>query len=157
MSRVYTTAIAIGATIAKAFGGDVRNAAGSLKKLADATKQLKAAEKSASAFKKLDDEVGRAKGRLDTASAALRKLDASERAAGGATAESTKWRKAGNREVASASRQFDRATKAAQKNAEALRAMGVDTSKLTSEQQRLAHSLEATERQEKALERYNQA
>jgi hypothetical protein len=157
VSRIYQTAIAIGATISKAFGSDVRNAAESIKKLSEATKQLKGAEKSAAAFKKLDDEVTRSKRRYDTASEALRRLDAAERAAGGATKESTKWRKAGERAVAASARQFDRASAAAQKNAEALHKLGVDTSKLASEQDRLTRALAATERQEKSLEHYEHA
>jgi hypothetical protein len=154
MSRVYETAIKIGATISKAFGRTRTTRRRRSTKLAAATKQLKQAEKSAAAFKKLDAEVTRSKGRYDVATSALRKLEEAERAAGGATKESTKWRKAGAREVAAAARQLDRASKAAQKNGEVLKKLGVDTSHLTSEQERLARALAATERQEKALERY---
>lgn len=154
MSRVYETAIKIGATISKAFKSDTYNAAAALTKLADATKLLKSAEKSAAAFKKLDGELVRSKGHYDLASEALRRLGAAERAAGGATRESTKWRKAGEREVAKAAREFDRASKAAKKHGEILRAAGVDTAKLASEQIRLARALAATERQEKSLEHF---
>ena len=121
MSKIYETSIRIGAAISKSFKGDTLNAANALKKLTEQTKQLKAAEKSAAAYKKLDGELARSKGRYNTAAEALRKLEAAELAAGGATKESTKWRKAGQREVASAARQLDRATKAAQKNSEALK------------------------------------
>lgn len=157
MSRVYETAIKIGATISKAFKGDTYDAAKALTKLADATKNLKTAEKSAAAFKKLDAEVTRAKSRYGTATEALRRLEEAERAAGGATKESTRWRKAGTREVTAAARQLDRASKSAQKNSEVLHKLGVDTSRLTSEQERLARALAATEKQEKSLERYEHA
>lgn len=157
MSRTYETAIRIGASISKAFKSDTYNAAAALTKLVAATKNLKAAEKSAAAYKKLDGELTRAKARYDVASEALRKLEEAERAAGGATKESTRWRKAGTREVAAAARQLDRATKAQQKNAETLQKLGVDTSKVASEQERLTRALAATERQEKSLERYEHA
>jgi len=152
-NRVYTTAIAIAASISKAFKGDALNAASALGKLTEATKKLQSAEKAAASFKRLDDAVSRSKGRYDQATAALRRLEEAERAAGGATKESTAWRKAGEREVAKAAREFDRSTKAAEKNGKALREMGVDTSRLASEQERLARTLAATERQQKAMER----
>jgi hypothetical protein len=157
MSRIYETAIRIGAAITKSFAGDAKNAADAIKKVSEATKQLKAAEKAAASFKKLDDEVSRAKAKYDTASAALRRLEEAERAAGGATKESTKWRRAGERAVAASAKAFDRATQAQQKSAEVLRKLGVDTSKLASEQDRLTRALAATERQEKALTRYEAA
>lgn len=157
MSRVYETAIKIGAAISKSFKSDTHGAAAALTKLTAATKQLKTAEKAAGAYKKLSGELTRAKGRYDTASAALRKLQEAENAAGGATKESTKWRKAGEREVAAAARQLDRATKAAQKNAAALTKLGVDTSRMATEQDRLTRALAATERQEKSLGRYEHA
>lgn len=157
MSRTYETAIKIGATISKAFKSDTYNAASALEKLAKASKQLKEADKAAAAFKKLDDQVTKAKAKYDTATEALRALKDAERAAGGATKESTQWRKAGERAVASAARQLDRATKAADKNREALQKLGVDTSKLTSEQERLTRALAATERQEKALASYEKS
>jgi len=149
--RAYTTAIEIGAQIAKAFRGDTLNAAKALEKLTAETKKLKEAEKVASSYKRLDDAVKSSKSRLDQASDALRRIEQAERNAGGATKESTKWRKAGQRAVAQASREFDRATKAANKNADALRKAGVDTAKLAHEQERLARTLSATERSEKAL------
>jgi len=157
MSRTYETAIKIGATIAKAFKADTYNAAAALTKLTDATKKLKDAEKAAASYKKLDDAVNRSRGRYNQASEALRKLEAAEKAAGGATKESTQWRKAGERAVAKAAHEMDRATKAAEKNGAALRAMGVDTSKLSSEQERLARTLAATERKQKSLASYEHA
>lgn len=153
-NRLYETAIRISASISKAFKGDINNAAAALTKLTGATKQLKEAEKAAAAYKKLEDAVSSSKGRYDSASSALRKLEAAEKAAGGATKESTQWRKAGERELAKSSREFDRATKAAEKNGKALREMGVDTAHLATEQERLARTLAATERREKALSQY---
>lgn len=157
MGRTYETAIKIGATISKAFKGDTYNAAAALTKLTAAVTKLKAAEKSAASLQKLDGALAKAKGRYDGASAALQRLTDAEKAAGGATKDSTKWRKAGERAVASAAREFDRATKAAVKHKEVLHALGIDTAKLASEQVRLAKSLAATERQEKSLERYEHA
>lgn len=138
MSRVYETAIRIGASITKAFRADALGAAGALKQLAASTKSLETASKAAQAYKKLDDAVRSSKVRYDQASVALRRLEEAERKAGGATKESTAWRKAGEREVASAAREMDRATKAAERNAAALRKLGVDASRLAHEQKRLA-------------------
>jgi hypothetical protein len=157
MSKIYETSIRIGAAISKSFKGDTLSAAAALTKLAKATKDLKSAEKSAAAFKKLDGEMARAKSRYNVATEALRKLEEAEKAAGGATKESTKWRKAGAREVTAAARQLDRATKSSQKHGEVLKTLGVDTSKLATEQDRLTRALAATERQEKSLERYEHA
>lgn len=138
--KVYETAIEIGAKISKAFKSDTLGAALALTKLTDASKKLKQAEKSAAAYKKLDEAVRRSKGRYDQASHALRRLEQAERAAGGATKESTKWRKAGERELAKAAREMDRATKAAEKNAEALRKLGLSTNSLANDQKRLSHA-----------------
>lgn len=154
MGRIYQTSIAIAATIAKAFKSDTYDAAKAVTKLGEAMKKLKAAEKSAASLKKLDDELARSKGRYNTATEALRRLKDAENAAGGATKESLKWRRAGERAVTQAARAVDRATKSAQKHSEVLHALGIDTSKLASEQGRLARALAATERQEKALGRY---
>lgn len=156
-SRVYESIIKVGATISKAFSTDTKNAAESLKKLSEQTKKLKDAEKAAASYKKLDDAVSKSKAKYDQASAALHRLQAAERAAGESTKESTKWRKAGERAVAKAAREMDRATKSAEKNAKALREMGVDTAKLAKEQERLAKTLAATERQEKSLERFEKS
>lgn len=138
MSRVYETAVKIGATISKAFKRDTVDAAASIDKLSKSTKKLQEAEKSAAAFKKLDEEIKRSKAKYDQAAAALRRLEEAEKAAGGATKESTQWQKAGARAVAAAAREMDRATKAAEKNAKALHELGIDTSKLEKEQKRLA-------------------
>jgi hypothetical protein len=138
MARVYESVIKIGASISKAFRGDALGAAGALKQLAASTKQLQAAEKAAAAYKKLGATVASSKARYDQASEALKRLEAAERAAGGATKESTAWRKAGEKEVAKAAKEFDRATKAAEKHADALRKLGIETSRLESGQRRLA-------------------
>jgi hypothetical protein len=138
MSRVYETAIKIGASIARTFKSDTLGAAAAMLKLTDTTKKLKEAEKAAASYKKLDDAVKRSKTKYDQASAALRRLEEAEKAAGGATKESTQWQKAGARAVAAAAREMDRATKAAEKNGKALRELGVDTSKLAAEQDKLA-------------------
>jgi hypothetical protein len=124
MSRVYETAIKIGASIAKTFKSDTLSAASALTKLTDAAKKLKEAEKAAAAYKRLDDAVSKAKARYDQASASLRRLEEAEKAAGGATKESTAWRKAGTKEVAAAARELDRATKAAEKNGKAMQDLG---------------------------------
>lgn len=152
--KTYTTAIEIGAQIARAFRGDTLNAAKALDKLTESTKKLKEAEKVATSYKKLDDAVKSSKTNLDRTSEALRRIRQAEMDAGGATKESTKWRHAGERAVANASREFDRSTKAANKNAEALRKVGIDTAKLAQEQERLARTLSATERAEKQLEKF---
>lgn len=152
--RIYETAIKIGAAISKTFKTDAYNAASALTKLTDATKKLKEAEKAAAAYKKLDEAVSKSKAKYDAASEALRRLEQAEKAAGGATKESTKWRKAGERAVASAAKGLDRSSKAAEKNGKALREMGVDTANLSKEQERLAKTLEATERRQKSLARY---
>jgi hypothetical protein len=123
MSRVYQTAIAIGATISKAFKSDTLGAAAALNKLTGAAKQLKSAEQAAASFKKLNAAVDASKARYNQASEALRRLEAAERAAGGATKESAVWRKAGEREVARYAKEMDRATKAAEKNAAAMRSI----------------------------------
>jgi hypothetical protein len=138
MSRLYQTAIEIGARISKTFKSETIGAATALSKLTAETKKLREAEKAAAAYKKLDDAVKRSKTKYDQASAALRKLEEAEKAAGGATKESTVWRKAGERAVAAAAREMDRGTKSAEKNAAALRQMGVDTANLVREQNRLA-------------------
>lgn len=153
-SRIYETAIKVGATIAKAFKSDTLTAAAALTKLTDATKRMKEAEKAAASYKKLDVAIAGSKARYDQDAAALRKLEDAEKKAGGATKESTAWRKAGAAAVLKASREMDRATKAAEKNGKALRDMGVDTSNLAKEQERLARTLAATERQEKSLSRF---
>ncbi len=123
MSKVYETAIKIGATISKAFKSDALGAAASLTKLTGAAKQLQSAEKAAGAVKKLNDAVSKSKAKYDQASAALRKLEAAEKTAGTATKESTAWRKAGEKEVARYAHEMDRATKAAEKNAAAMRSI----------------------------------
>jgi hypothetical protein len=155
--RVYQTAIEIGAKISKAFKGDAKNAADAIKNLAETTKKLQAAEKSAGAFRKLDDQLKRSKARYDIASESLRRLKDAEKAAGEVTKESTAWRKAGERELASASREFDRATKAAEKHAEVLREAGVDTRKIADEEFRLARALAATQQKHETLKRYETA
>jgi hypothetical protein len=125
-SKVYETAIKIGATISRAFKSDTLGAAGALGKLTDAQKKLRAAEGAAKSVGRLSDAVTKAKERYNVATESLRKLEAAERAAGGATKESTRWRTAGNKEIARAAKELDRATAAAEKNA---RAMG-DLSKM---------------------------
>lgn len=145
MARVYESAIKIGATVSSAFRRDTQNAASALLKLGDATKRLKDAEKSAAAYRKLDDAVKRSKAKYDQATSSLRRLQEAEKAAGGATKESTQWQKAGARAVAAAAREMDRATTAAGKNAKALRDLGIDTSKLTAEQHRLARATKLSE------------
>ncbi len=145
MSRVYETAIKVGATVSAAFKRDSQNAAAAMLKLSDATKKLKDASKSAAAFGKLDDAVKKSKAKYDQATASLRRLQEAEKAAGGATKESTQWQKAGQRAVAAAAREMDRATKAAEHNARALRGLGLDTSKLAAEQKRLAAATKLSE------------
>lgn len=136
--RVYQTAIEIGAKISKAFRSDTLAAAASIRKLAADTKKLEAAKKAAEGYKHLGSAVTKAKVKYDLAREALRRLEEAEKAAGGATTESTKWRKAGERAVAAAAREMDRATKAAEKNARALRALGLSTANVAKEQKRLA-------------------
>jgi hypothetical protein len=136
--RVYETAIRVAASISRTFSADTLKAAKSLRDLAKDTKKLEAAQKSAAAYKKLDDELKRSKTRYDQAAAALRRLKEAEEAAGGATKESTQWIKAGEKAVASAAREMDRATKAAKNHGKALHALGIDTRNLEREQARLA-------------------
>lgn len=121
MSRTYETAIKIGAFISKAFKAETYGAAAAVTKLTGATKQLKAAETAAKSVKKLDDALKRSKASYNAASEALQRLKDAEIAAGGATKESTQWRKAGERQLAKYAREVDRATKASEKNAEAAR------------------------------------
>jgi hypothetical protein len=135
---VYESIIRVGAAIAKNLKPDALAAAQSLSKLASETKKLETAKKSAAAYQKLDAAVGKAKAKYDQARESLRRLEEAEKAAGGATKESTAWRKAGERAVAAAAREMDRATKAAEKNAKALRELGINTANLAKEQQRLA-------------------
>ncbi len=123
MGKLYQTAIEIGAKISKSFKGDALGAAGALHKLHGAAKQLQSAEKAAAAVKKLSVAVASSKAKYDQASAALRVLKDAENAAGGATKESTKWRKAGEQEVAKYAKELDRATAAAERNAKALRSI----------------------------------
>lgn len=120
-SKVYEVAVRIAASIAKTFKGDTLGAAGALTKLTGAAKQLQSAEKAAASYKKLDAAVASSKARYGQAAEALRRLEEAEKAAGGATKESAKWRAAGERELAKYAREMDRATKAAEKNAQAMR------------------------------------
>jgi hypothetical protein len=153
LSRVYESIIKVGATISKTFSRESLDAAKSLVKLSDATKKLQAAEKAAGAYKKLDAAVSAAKQKYDTAAAALRKLEDAEKAAGGATKESTQWRKAGARAVAAAAKELDRATAAAKKNADAMREAGVDVAKLAGSYDQLTRKVRAAERYEAARKR----
>lgn len=138
MGTTYESVIKVGAEIAKNLTPDALKSARALKALTEDVKKLKAAEKAAAGYKKLTDAVAKSKTKVDQAAAALRRLEEAERAAGGATKESTQWRKAGERALAAANREMDRSTKAAERNAKAMRELGLDTANVVREQARLA-------------------
>lgn len=156
MGRVYESALRLSATISKTFKPEALSAAAAVARLAGETSKLKKAHAATEQYHKLAGEIGAARERFNAASEALARLKAAEEAAGGATRESTKWRRAGERAVAAAERQLGRATKAAEANAKALRAAGVDSSKLSEEQVRLAAALERTERRARLASTVNQ-
>lgn len=154
--KIYETAIKISAAIDAKFKPGVLTAATAVEKLAKRTKELQAAERATEQFARLSGELAAASARFDGASAALARLKAAEKAAGGATQESTKWTKAGERAIAAATREVTRAAAATGLNAHALRAAGVDTKDLAAAQKKLEAQIAATERRTKLATAINE-
>jgi hypothetical protein len=151
MGRVYETAILIGAKLSATFKSQTYSASEALKRLGVEAKKLSAAERASESFVRVTANLKDATEKYNTTAEAVARLAVAEKAAGGPTRESIKWRKAGERALKTAAREFDRASRAAGANAAALHRAGVDTSKLTQEQTRLAAALAVTERKQKAL------
>lgn len=154
--KVYETAIRINAAISATFKPGVLTAATAVERLAARTKDLKAAERATEQFARLSGELATARSKFDGASDALARLKAAEVAAGGATKESAKWTRAGERAVAAAAREVNRAATATGRNAHALRVAGVDTKDLTAAQKKLEAQIAATERRTNLAAAVNQ-
>jgi hypothetical protein len=150
--KIYERAIRIAAKVASSFKPDVLSAAAAVKRLGIETGKLKSAEKATESFGRLGAELQAARAKYNTTSEALARLKSAQEAAGGATKDSARWVAAGERALKSSERELNRVSAAAGRNAAALHAAGVDTTKLAHEQHRLAEALEATERRTKLAE-----
>lgn len=150
-SRIYETAIKIGATISRTFRADVLNASTAITRLGGETKKLKAAAESAAAFEQLSQRVAASKQRYDTAAAAVRRMEAAQRTAGKASKESAAMLAVGKKAVEAEAKELDRLNKALGTHSKRLAEAQVGTADLAAEQRRLAVSIAAKERSAAAL------
>jgi len=155
--KLYSVAIAIGAKVSATFKSETYSAAAALTRLGKEAKQFSALERSTERFAKFADTVAQAEKRYTTAAAALEQLKRAELAAGGATKESAKWTRAGERATKAAEVALGKARHAANTEAAALHLAGINTADLTREQHQLAFAIENTARRQKALTQAQEA
>lgn len=153
MARTFQTDITLSAKLAATFKSVTGSAGNQLQRLAEQAKKLDAANKGLGGFSALGRELQSAKEKLNAAQFAEKQLATAMLGATKPTKAETDALKAAKKETAAAEKAFNRTTKAAEKQAAALRAAGVDTTRLTTEQARLRASLAGTERQMEALTR----
>jgi len=154
VGRIYETAIKIAGKLTGTLPADALRAAGSLAQLRKQAAALRKEQERVGGARRAVDAhaataaaVEGAKRRYDAAVEAANRLAAVEGAAGvEASAADRRARHAAVLEVKAAQREIDRARKATERNAAAVKRAGIDVAQLAAEEQRLGAAVLATDR-----------
>jgi len=151
MARTYETAIVLGAKLASTFKSTIGGAGGALEKLGQQAAKIKSVDRSTEVFARLQVEMRAAEQRAHTAATTLIALAEAAAKTDKPTKELAQWLAAGEKEAKKAADAMDKARAKVRDMGLAMHLAGVDTSKLSSEQERLARDLAVTERRMAAV------